>query len=158
MDKQSIDFFCTSLRLLFVPCCASCEPEFSTYTHTSLHLTQIRPVRQQSMWPGTDASHWTEIYLPMSLQGIFKFFFPSLHKCVCARFFVVQSAVIGHILLHVFYFDRPCVDSAIVYFSFHCWPVQQSFISIICRVTNVWLYSTGHAPLPFFFVEIKIFR
>lgn len=50
-------FFCISLRLLFVPCCASCAPEFSTYTHTSLHLTQIRPVRQQPMWPGTDASH-----------------------------------------------------------------------------------------------------
>lgn len=45
-------------------------------------------------------------------------------------FCVIQSALVGHILLHVFHFEWPCVDSAIVYFSFRLLPSSGCLLAL----------------------------
>lgn len=58
-------------------------------------------------------------------------FFSMCALCYFSLFLcVIQSALVGNILLHVFHFEWPCVDSAIVYFSFRLLPSSGRLLAL----------------------------
>lgn len=139
----------------FVPCCFSARRNF-WHTHTHKYASRSQCTVGTSAHP----LNWSLPANVFSMCALFLFlslFFPFF-------FFVFIFSLLRfnrhtrwtHFIACVLFRAAVCwLSNCVLLFLFSGCCRSTHLLAFICRVTNVWLYLTGHAPLPLFsFVEI----